>query len=230
MFLNIFEKKKHLITLLISTLLCNIASAEETEATYLRLDAGLTQSSEKLGNNDTYYKQNLDGAEFYGFGAGYIFNKNIRTDLTLTGRTNSKFSYEGEYFGNSVSANQNISSTTLMLNAYYSLPINNTFSPYINAGLGAARISMGDYSSSYNSGEATYSISSSTNYNFAWNLGLGGQMKLNKNLAFDAFFRFIDFGKTKTQYKSMSNDDTPDAVDSFSLRSYETGISLIYRF
>lgn len=232
MFFNISKNKKAITILLSTTFLFNIANAEDmnVNSSYLRLDAGVTQATSKLDNNDTYYNKKLDGAEFYGFGAGYIFNKNIRADLTLTGRTDYKFSYDGPYNGEAINANQNLNITTLMLNAYYNVPINDTFSPYINAGLGIAKIKTKDYTSSYNLNEFLYSINSNTSYNPAWNIGLGCQMKLNNNLSFDSFFRFIDFGKTKTQYKSMSNEVTQEEVQAFSIKSYEAGISLIYRF
>ncbi len=232
MFFNISKNKKAIIILLSTTFLFNISNAEDmnVNSSYLRLDAGVTQATSKLDNNDTYYNKKLDGAEFYGFGAGYIFNKNIRSDLTLAGRTDYKFSYDGPYNGEAINANQNLNITTLMLNAYYSVTINDTFSPYINAGLGIAKIKTKDYTSSYNLNEFLYSINSNTSYNPAWNIGLGCQMKLNNNLSFDSFFRFIDFGKTKTQYKSMSNEVTQEEVQAFSIKSYEAGISLIYRF
>lgn len=225
-------EKNAIIALVASVFIHNVVNAEEikTESPfYARIDAGLSIPSEKLDGNDTYYNQRLLRSELYGVGAGYIFNKNVRTDLIFTARTNYKFSYDGNYNGDNINASQQISSSTLMANTYYNVPVNDTFSPYVNVGLGVSRISMGDYSSDYNSGEFTYFIGSNKIYNFAWNIGFGAQVKLTNDFSVDTFFRFIDLGKTKTQQKSMSND-TPDAVAPFLLQSYETGISLIYRF
>jgi opacity protein-like surface antigen len=236
MFLNITIERKSIIALMASIFMCNIVNAEEikTESPfYARIDVGLSQPNEKLDSNDTYYNQRLLRSEFYGVGAGYIFNKNVRSDLTLTGRTNYKFSYDGTNDDGNINANQQISSTTLMLNTYYNVPVNDTFSPYVNAGLGVSRISMGDYYATYNDGELVHSSGSNNNYNLAWSIGLGAQVKLTNNLSCDTFFRFIDMGKTKTQSISISNNNSNVGSDSaapFLLQSYETGISLIYRF
>ncbi|MCT4635134.1 MAG: outer membrane beta-barrel protein [Rickettsiales bacterium] len=232
MFLNITIDKKAIIILAASVFMCNFANAKSCDKKspfYARIDAGLSQPSEKLDNNNTYYNQKLLRSEFYGAGIGYIFNKNIRSDLTLTGRTNYKFSFDGSYDGDNITANQQISSTTLMLNTYYNAPVNEIFSPYVNVGLGLSRISMGDYSSNYNAGDFTVSSGSNSNYDLAWNVGFGLQSKLTNDFSFDTFFRFIDLGKTKTQSMTVSNS-TPDTVSPFLLQSYETGISLIYRF
>lgn len=236
MFSNITIDKKAIIILAASVFMCNSVNAEEVKAKspfYARIDAGLSQPNGKLDNNDIYYNERLLRSEFYGAGIGYIFNKNVRTDLILTGRTNYKFSYDGTNDDGDIKANQQISSTTLMLNAYYNAPVNDIFSPYVNAGLGLSRISVGDYYAAYNAGEYIHTADSSSSYNLAWNIGLGAQTKITNELSCDAFFRFIDMGKTKTQSISISNNGNnigSDDAAPFLLQSYETGISLIYKF
>ena len=236
MFLKIAIEKKVIVALLASIFMHNISNAKEIKTDspfYARIDVGLSQPSEKLYNDDIYYNKRLLRSELYGVGAGYIFNNNVRSDLILTGRTNYKFSYTGTNDDGDINANQQIRSTTLMLNTYYNMPVNDSFSPYVNAGFGVSKISMGDYSAAYNAGEFIHYAGPNRNYNLAWNIGFGAQMKLTSNLSCDTFFRFIDLGKTKTQYISISSNNSnvgSDIAAPFLLQSYETGISLIYRF
>jgi opacity protein-like surface antigen len=235
--------KKHIIILAASIFIHTAAIAEDNKEQspyYIRLDAGLSQPNGKL-NEDDYSSQRLLRGEFYGVGAGYIFNSNIRTDLTLTARSNYKFSYSGtekdeDSIDTTTVSNQNFSSTTLMLNAYYNIPVNNVFSPYINVGIGGSRISTGRYYSTQSQpGESDIisSSSSSKNYNLAYTIGLGAQVKLNNNFSLDTFFRYIDLGKTKRQNISQSSNNNTigsSNIAPFLLQSYELGISLIYRF
>lgn len=241
-FLNRYVARNFITILVSSICITNIASAEDKDLPlYVRLDVGLSQPNGKLDNNDFYYGQKLARSELYGAGIGYVFNKNVRTDLTLTGRSSYKFSYSGKTNPGTdnefvINANQNISSTTLMLNTYYNVPVNKTLSPYVNVGLGISQINAGSYSAVHSSSsnyDLVYSSGSNKDYNLAWNIGLGAQVKLTNNLACDAFFRFIDLGKTKAQNISLATNNKN--VDSYSvapflLQSYETGISLIYRF
>lgn len=241
MFLSKIMKKVIIISM--AVLMHNVASAEsikDKSPYYIRLDAGISQPKGKLNNDDIYFDQSLKRAEFYGAGVGYIFNENIRSDLTLTGRSNYKFSYSGSNSDDTVNnANQKIQATSLMLNTYYTVPVNNVFVPYINAGIGVSKIFASDYSSlqlaQNDLGEIekyAYSSGSSTKYNFAWNLGFGTQIKSTNDLAIDVFFRFIDLGKTKTQNISIYKDGVYQSSEKSRswLQSYEAGISLIYRF
>ena len=67
------------ISLLSSIVIFSSALAEDNKEKtpyYVRLDAGLSSISGSI-NEENYDNQKLKRAELYGFGIGYIFNKNI---------------------------------------------------------------------------------------------------------------------------------------------------------
>lgn len=236
---NLLLAKYLIIALIHLAFINNVYAAEKLENKnyYIRLDAGLSEITKKHE-----YGPNYDKAEFYGFGFGYIVNQNFRTDLIFTNRSKYQFSYDGysdeSYEGNKsqVKASQNLSAMTLMLNAYYTIPVNNYITPYINGGLGVSRVSAGKSSELQSIPEYPdigEKADSTRKYNLAWNLGVGTQLKFNNNFSFDVFFRYIDFGKSKKQTITCfgaCDPNVPPSTISYSLRSYEIGTSLIYRF
>ena len=134
-------------------------------------------------------------------------------------------------------ANQKFNSSTLMFNTYFVLPINDILSPYLNIGLGISKITSGKYLAIYSMEKKSDYIYRSNSvdscYNLAWNAGFGNQIKLTNDISIDAFFRYINLGKTRTQTLLVFNEGKirdQIKVAPFLLQSYEAGISLIYRF
>lgn len=221
--------------LLSSFFFSNLSYAEQAKKTpyYVRLDAGLSNPKNNLSEEE-YFSVKPLRSSFYGIGVGYVFNKNIRSDLIFTDRASYQFSYTGIVNGDQdVTANQKFRSKTLMLNTYYSLPINEIVTPYFNLGIGASKVSTTAYYAKYTSGDdLIYNSAPTHKYNLAWNIGLGSQFKMTDSITFDAFVRYIDLGKTQTQIHNLSDNGkvTGSTVAPFALQSYETGISFIYRF
>jgi len=232
---NLLLAKYLIIALILLAFINNVYAAEKLENKnyYIRLDAGLSEITKKY-----YYEQNFDKAEFYGFGFGYIVNQNFRTDLTFTNRSKYQFSYDGCDTETKITASQNFSAMSLMLNAYYTVPVNNFITPYVNAGLGISKVLAGRYAEERSMLGLGYDPTfengnPARKYNLAWNLGIGTQLKFNNSFSFDAFFRYINLGKAKDQQIYFSNSygekDLNQTIQ-YTLKSYEIGTSLIYRF
>lgn len=88
---------------------------------YLRADIGVSQfaAGSCIGKEKAFTG---------GIGAGYRFNKNFRTDVTLN--------YSGKY----KPACQEIRNWTAMLNGYFDFPTNSIITPYVGVGVGWMRV------------------------------------------------------------------------------------------
>ena len=80
-------------------------------------------------------------------GVGYDFGP-VRTELTYTYTASSLDSLDGTYRGNRVAliSNSNLSTNSVLLNAYVDIPTQSKFTPYIGGGLGYTNASWANYS------------------------------------------------------------------------------------
>ena len=81
-------------------------------------------------------------------------------------------------------------SQNLMLNAYFDFMPNYVISPYVMAGIGWAKIKMDTF---YTAGLTRVEDSNDVN-NFAWSIGAGLTVRINKCLNLDGGYRYIDMG------------------------------------
>ncbi|PLX42326.1 MAG: hypothetical protein C0605_04995 [Hyphomicrobiales bacterium] len=84
---------------------------------YIRADVGISEfaAGSCIGNAQAFTG---------GIGAGYRFNRNFRSDVTLN--------YTGRY----KPACQKIRTWTAMLNGYFDIPTNSIITPYLGVGIG----------------------------------------------------------------------------------------------
>lgn len=80
-----------------------------------------------------------------------------------------------------------VETQSAMLNAYYDLDTGTKFTPYVGAGLGFAKV------------KGTLNVfgedwGSESQYNFAWQAGIGVGYTLNNNITLDAGYRYVDYG------------------------------------
>ncbi|MVW51359.1 outer membrane beta-barrel protein, partial [Escherichia coli] len=119
----------------------------------------------------------------------------------------------------------------LMLNAYYDFRNDSSFTPYVSAGLGYARIhhkTTDVYELKYYSSEETISNSrSDTDNNFAWSLGVGVKYNIYDNLSVDLAYRYFDAGKSQITYRNEWNEEFKSRV---SVRSNDIMLGVTYDF
>jgi opacity protein-like surface antigen len=121
---------------------------------YFRADAGWSALEWNGGDDDTGWT--------VGGGIGYRISDYFRTDMTLD--------WAGDY---DTGAGGNLSSTTVMGNAYFDLANDTMFTPYVGAGVGYAWVANNPNG-------------------VALGLNAGVAVDLTDNLALDVGYRFRD--------------------------------------
>ncbi|MBA8666849.1 porin family protein [Holosporaceae bacterium 'Namur'] len=113
-----------------------------------------------------------------------------------------------------------ITTTALLANVNYNLDKIYNFSPYIFAGVGMAKHKyrssdsqvncLEEISNSYRA--VDYKIPGKAQNNFAWSVGVGGQLPINERLYLDLALRYYDYGQIKAENKKYINGMMIDNV------------------
>lgn len=152
---------------------------------YVRADAG---GSFPSGSDF----DGFDPSPLFGAGVGFSPLPFLRTDVTVTYRTD--YSGSGAISGTPFTANADIKSIVGMLNAYYDFPSFSNFTPYIGGGAGVARNQLNN--TSVTTGGATVAtIGGATKTNFAWQVGAGVAISMAPTIALDIAYHYLDAGK-----------------------------------
>ncbi len=175
--------------------------SEEISGPYVRIDMGYsfnmdsdgTQSAGNLGS------EAVDNVILAGGGIGYRFSENIRGDLIFDYRPDADVSATTSA-GNTTASE--VSALSVMLNAYWDITTTDDLTPYLGAGIGYARLSTSDQTTT--GGIATET--GATSDNFAWSVTAGAAYKLLDNTLLDMNYRFINMGEFK-QATNTTYDD-----------------------
>lgn len=175
---------------------------------------------------DSVHKTGVAG----GFNLGYNFQPAydvpVRTELSFTIRSKLNKNSDNktidlrdyfpevfpdpdpdydEYFTYTVHQKNKVSMNTLMLNAYYDIYTDTSFTPFIGAGVGLAFSKLEgrgyDSDGDYEDGKLSKSKTK-----FAWNVATGVAYKLSDELDLDFTVRYINAGKitAKNDYTKTS--------------------------
>jgi opacity protein-like surface antigen len=131
-------------------------------------------------------------ATAFGLGAGFRHNW-LRGDVTVDYAT--KQNYEGTV-ATSGDVTAKIQTTTALLNIYADLGTWYRLTPYIGAGIGAARVDISDFTSAVSppfTGAASHA-----QWNLAWAANAGAALALSRNLQVDIGYRYLSFGNAET--------------------------------
>jgi opacity protein-like surface antigen len=178
---------------------------------YLRGDIGFSnQKVDHLNNvldaNNTTSVQNLsfNTAGIFGAGVGYQFNHWFRADITGEYRGNSDFSgtdqisYPGGVGTDVYHATK--SEWVALANAYVDLGTWWCITPFVGAGVGAARVSIANFTDqgiANNGGGALPGLALADNvakWNLAWALHAGVAYKVNPNFTVELAYRYLNMG------------------------------------
>jgi len=196
---------------------------------YLRGDIGFSNQSVKSvrNTNDALYADNLsfsqqtafDTGGIFGVGAGYQFNNWFRMDVTGQYRGNSNFKgtdlttfATGFGVANGVDNYDASKSEWLFLvNAYADLGTWWCVTPFIGAGVGAARVSISNFidngtsnehiNPNYIGGPPVASVVTAANgsqWNFAWALHAGLAYQVSPNLTLELAYSYVNLGNGTT--------------------------------
>lgn len=189
--------------LLATALLFGAVSSAEAEITKgFYAGADLIGSKQKAKDmNDSIrpmsgnFKTEKDHKSFVSgsVSGGYQFDDIFRVDLEYVVPKKNEFtsSYGSDFNHHKVKAQR------LMVNAYATYALNETFAVYGSAGIGYAKLKstgLQDNAGSFDSG---------SNNNFAWSVGAGVSFKPLDNTYVDLGIRHVDMGKARTGWSNF---------------------------
>lgn len=155
----------------------------------------------------------FDAAGIYGVGLGYSFNHWLRVDVT--GQYRGKANFKGidlltypagpGIIGNGVNNYSASKSEWLILaNAYVDLGTWWNITPFLGAGVGAARTTISNYTDNGQTIEnGVTSVSSAyadaaSKWNFAWALHAGLAYQVSPNVTVELAYSYLNLGSGKT--------------------------------
>jgi len=178
---------------------------EEFGGWYLRGDIGITnQRVNKLENvllppSTNHVNAEFDSAGLFGVGVGYQFNNWLRFDATGEYRGNSDFTgldiihgggahpYTDEYRAKK-------SEWLFLANAYLDLGTWWCVTPFVGAGIGAARVSISGFTDINTPTGGVAFAPGEAKWNFAWALHAGLAYQATNNLAIELAYRYTHLG------------------------------------
>ncbi|SKA90256.1 Opacity protein [Paucidesulfovibrio gracilis DSM 16080] len=147
------------------------------------------------------------------FGAGLVLGRSLEDDLGVPLRAELEYMYRSDFEygwsetggGDNVDVDVESNVQTLFANMYYDIDTDTDFTPFVGFGLGLARVET-EWSGNGTIGGAAFNEGEEdTEYNFAWNLGLGCAYDFNKNWTMEAGYRYVDFGQGKVKVLNGSH-------------------------
>lgn len=128
----------------------------------------------------------LDSVSMFSGAVGYKYSY-FRAELEYTWRD--------DYSDNQITAsgliNDELKSTSYMLNAYIDFMPEYIVSPYISAGIGYTDLEINETITD-SLGRQKYSWDKNA---FTWSVGAGATLRINKCLNLDAGYRYLNYGK-----------------------------------
>lgn len=164
------------------------------------------------------FDDNVWGASLaYGLKSGAI-----RSELELNLHQEAKGRYPGEDRDKI-----KLKNNSLMFNAYYDIDTGTKFTPYIGAGVGAAKLKT-ESKVTYHHDNSIISYSKSKT-NFAWQLGAGVSYAATDNIAVDLGYRYVDNGSYtfSNRYDPREGDTSKEKLET---NSHEFYLGVRYTF
>jgi len=152
--------------------------------------------SDSMDSIDGSKKSAYGGALAIGYDWKPRFCTPIRTEIEGAFRTAAKRDFEAQ---RETIATHKRQVSTIFANVYWDLDFlgegKSPLVPYIGAGIGVAFINSKLDTSRYDNVDF-----STTQTNFAWNVGAGIAYKFTKNIALDVGYRYAQFGDAKLKF------------------------------
>lgn len=171
--------------LLLSTAIAGTADARD--GWYFAVRGGVTDSNLNDVNEDSTSTAtadiDFDNVWMMSGAVGYRYSY-FRAEL--------EYSYRQDHDENSPSglSGTEFGAKNLMLNGYIDFMPNYVISPYISGGIGWAKVKMDTF---YTAAGVRHEDNNDVN-NFAWSVGAGLTVRINKCLNLDGGYRYIDMG------------------------------------
>jgi opacity protein-like surface antigen len=182
---------------LVTAIIFSAFTAQAQSGYYVKGELGAGMVG-KFSNED-YLGKKPGKATVLGVYVGKKLKNNFSADLSLHRFHDIEFNKNLAFDSGAAKVKQSISSNLVGVNVNYTLPVHDIVKPFVSAGLGIAQIKTGDYNYTSNTGKALYL--EKENYNVAWSMGLGADVKTNTPFDISLGYKFYDLGKAKTSGK-----------------------------
>jgi opacity protein-like surface antigen len=174
---------------------------------------------------------------------GYLINKHLSIAVNASLAPSIKYSSNHDSYNPTLntfySHYTHLKMQSLLFNSYYNFPNSKFFmEPYIGIGAGISKNTIKDtmvYQDDMMSNVTNYyylTREGASNTNLAWNLILGGIIKLNNNFKLDVQYKYTNLGKIKTGNYIIYRDGNSEnaEVTSSNLTMQSIVIGLRYEF
>ncbi len=170
---------------------------------------GGLSASDRLGGEDTDSGFGIGLSA--GYNVGYLNDIPIRVEAEYVYRGKAEFGAGPKSFGAANTAGQDFEVTahSLLGNIFFDIPTSTAMTPYFGGGLGLAYLNT-DYSAYATGGSVS---NSSSDLNFAWNVGGGVAWSINDSMALDLGYRYVDLGKADSGVVNINNFSGNSSVD-----------------
>jgi opacity protein-like surface antigen len=209
--------------------------AEDFGGWYLRGDVGFSNQKTKdvhYGRESAYsqltsfnQQSSFDTAGIFGVGVGYQFNNWFRADVTGQYRGNSNMKATDLFTGTASGVpyngidnyNASKSEWLVMANGYVDLGTWWCVTPFVGAGIGAARVTISNFT---DTGTNTLpftttsfaSAPSASKWNLAWAAHAGLAYKVNPNVTLELAYSYVNMGEGQTGVLSAYDGTTSGNV------------------
>ena len=168
---------------------------------YLRGDIGMSNQKVKSLDNMLFTSavrvvhKDFDSAPLFGIGFGYQFNHWFRADVT--GEWRGKANFHGLDIVGTTQTNDYRASKSewlVLANIYADLGTWYNFTPFIGAGIGAAQVTISNFTDTNVPNHGVAFADTASKWNFAWALHAGVSYKVNSQLSFEFAYRYVSLG------------------------------------
>ena len=207
------------------------APVEDFGGWYLRGDIGFSNQKVKdlhYGRESAYsqltsfnQQSSFDSAGIFGVGVGYQINHWFRADLTGQYRGNSNFKATDRFTGTAGGVpysgidNYGASKSEFLVlaNAYVDLGTWWCVTPFVGAGVGAARVTIANFTDTGTnsipfSSTSFASAPTSSRWNLAWAAHAGLAYKVSPSLTLELAYSYVDLGDGQTGVLSTFDGNT----------------------
>jgi len=201
--------KKSLLPLLLAIALLPAAPAvAEPVGVYIapRLSAAQVRFNFKYVNDNWY---NSGSREKWTYGGALAVGYDFYSQLKFPVRLELEYGGLGDVEGSKSKSEGNLQwkgkatlgVRTLFVNAYFDWHNASAFTPYASFGLGTSFLDAKSKDADTWNGTTTYhyDYGKKTTANTAWNIGLGGALRLSDTVALDLGYRYADLGEARTK-------------------------------
>lgn len=214
----------------------------EVSGFYLRGDIGFSnQNVERLSNSldalGTIEKVNLGfaGSPLAGGGVGYRFNRWFRADVTGEYRSAAAFTGLERYRDASLSLGYGTDEYTaskrevaVLLNGYVDLGSWYGLTPFLGAGVGAARITLDNFKDTNVVTQGLAYAKAGSKTNLAWALHAGVGYEVSPSFTVELAYRYLNLGdgRTGTVYNYAGQCGSCEALTFKNVDSHDVKLGL----